>query len=246
VTLASSPLAAPRVLAGTSGFAFAEWKGTFYPPGLPSNRFLTHYAAVLPTVEINASFYRMPTEPMLAGWKAQTSEGFLFAIKAHRRITHIKRLRDVDQEVRWLHERVTALGDRLGPVLFQLPPSFKRDLPLLEQFLVGLPPLPYVAVEFRHASWHEDGTYSVLRKYRAALCIAEDEKSCEPLVHTAPFGYYRLHRLQYTEEQIAGWADHLRAVPDLRPVFCYFTHETGPEAVAYAQRLMGLLAASDR
>ncbi len=235
-------MAPPRVLAGTSGFAFAEWKGGFYPRELPDDRLLSHYAAHLPTVEINVSFYRMPTEAMLEGWKAQTPAGFRFAIKAHRRITHLKRLRDVDQDVRWLHERVSVLGDRLGPVLFQLPPSFRRDLPLLERFLAALPPLPFVAVEFRHATWHDDATYDVLRTYRAALCIAEDETSCEPLVHTAPFGYYRLHRLRYTEAQIAGWAGHVRAAAPLDPVFCYFTHETGPEAVTYARTLMELVA----
>ncbi len=233
---------ADRILAGTSGFAFAEWKGGFYPKELPNDRLLSHYAAHLPTVEINVSFYRTPTVEMLEAWKAQAPAGFRFAIKAHRRITHQKRLRDVDQDVRWLYERVSLLGDQLGPVLFQLPPSFKQDLPLLEQFLVGLPPLPFVAMEFRHKTWHDEATYAILRKYRAALCIAEDEESCEPLVHTAPFGYYRLHRLRYTDEQIAHWAEHLRESADLRPVFCYFTHETGPEAVTYARRLMELVA----
>jgi len=232
----------PRILAGTSGFAFAEWKGGFYPPDLANDRLLSHYAAHLPTVEINVSFYRMPTVEMLEGWQAQTPADFRFALKAHRRITHQKRLRDVDQDVRWLHERVSTLGDRLGPVLFQLPPSFKQDLPLLESFLVALPPLPYVAVEFRHATWHDDATYDLLRKYRAALCIAEDDESGEPLVHTASWGYYRLHRLRYTEEQLLRWAEHLREHADLRPVFCYFTHETGPEAVTYAERLMALVA----
>jgi len=230
----------PQVLAGTSGFAFAEWKGGFYPPELPGDRMLSHYAAHLPTVEINVSFYRMPTEAMLTAWAAQTPGDFRFAIKAHRRITHTKRLRDVDQDVRWLYERVGTLGDRLGPVLFQLPPSLRKDLPLLQQFLASLPPLPYVAVEFRHATWHDDAVYDALRTYRAALCIAEDDDSCAPLVHTAPFGYYRLHRLRYTQAQLAGWAEHLSAAADLRPVFCYFTHETGPEAVAYARRLMEL------
>jgi uncharacterized protein YecE (DUF72 family) len=231
----------PRVLAGTSGFAFAEWKGEFYPPDLPADRLLAYYGEHLPTVEINVSFYRMPTEGMLEAWKAQTPSHFLFALKAHRRITHEKRLRGVDEDVRWLYERVTLLGARLGPVLFQLPPSLRQDLPLLESFLAGLPPLPYVAVEFRHATWHQDATYDLLRRYRAALCIAEDEKSCEPLVHTARFGYYRLHRLKYTEEQLRAWAEHLEGAAEIRPAFCYFTHETGAEAVTYARTLMSLV-----
>jgi uncharacterized protein YecE (DUF72 family) len=227
-----------RVLAGTSGFAFAEWKGGFYPEGLSNDRFLSHYASVLPTVELNVSFYRMPTSSMLAGWAAQTPETFRFAIKAHRRITHQKRLRDVDDDLRWLYERVSELGPRLGPVLFQLPPTLRQDLDLLERFLAALPPLPYTAVEFRHASWHDEATYALLRKYRAAFCIAEDDKSCEPLVHTAPFAYYRLHRLQYTDAQLATWVEHMRAHAELAPVFCYFTHETGTEAVDYAVRLL--------
>ena len=182
----------------------------------------------------------MPTVEMIANWKAQTPEGFRFAIKAHRRITHVKRLHDVDGEVRWLNERVSELEERLGPILFQFPPSFRRDLPLLEQFLAGLPTLPFVAVEFRHPTWHDDAVYDVLRTYRAAFVIAEDDTSSEPRVHTAPFGYYRLHRLRYTNEQIAEWAAHLRESAGLDPVFCYFTHETGTEAITYAHTLMDL------
>ena len=243
----ASPTASPpgrggpsRVLAGTSGFAFAEWKGGFYPEDLPANRMLSHYASRLPTVEINVSFYRMPTAEMIASWTAQTPEEFRFAIKAHRRITHQKRLRGADDELRWLTERIGGLGARLGPVLFQLPPSFRRDVPLLQEFLAGLPPLPFVAVEFRHATWHDDAVYDVLRTHRAAFVIAEDETSSEPRVHTAPFGYYRLHRLRYSDDQIADWAAHLRE-STLDPAFCYFTHETGPEAVTYARTLMDLV-----
>ncbi len=237
------PPAPTRVLAGTSGFGFKEWKGGFYPADLPAERFLSFYATRLPTVEINASFYRMPAAETFEAWKSQTPESFRFTIKAHRSITHMRRLRDVDENVRWLYERVSLLGPRLGPVLFQFPPTFKRDLPLLQQFLAGLPPLPYVALEFRHETWRDDAVYDALRTYRAALCIAEDDDSTDPVVHTASWGYYRLHRLRYAEERLAAWADHLAGAPDLRPVFCYFTHDTGPEAVTYAERLMALVAA---
>jgi uncharacterized protein YecE (DUF72 family) len=229
------------VLAGTSGFAFAEWKPEFYPADLKGDRMLAFYGEHLPTVEINVSFYRMPTSKMLEDWKAQTPPSFRFAIKAHRRITHLKRLRDVDEDVRWLYERVTELGERLGPVLFQLPPSLRCDLALLESFLATLRPFPYVAMEFRHATWHRDAVYDLLRQHRVALCIAEDEKSCEPLVHTAPFGYYRLHRLRYTHAQLETWGEHLRSHAQIRPAFCYFTHETGPEAVMFARTLMDLV-----
>jgi uncharacterized protein YecE (DUF72 family) len=241
MTAQASPDPGSGVLAGTSGFAFAEWKPGFYPADLRGDRMLAFYGEHLPTVEINVSFYRMPTGKMLEDWTAQTPPQFRFAIKAHRRITHVKRLRDVDEDVRWLCERVTELGERLGPVLFQLPPSLRCDLALLESFLATLRPLPYVAMEFRHVTWHQDAVYDLLRRHRVALCIAEDEKSCEPLVHTAPFGYYRLHRLQYTHAQLETWADHLRSHAQIRPAFCYFTHETGPEAVTYARALMDLV-----
>lgn len=230
-----------KSLAGTSGFAFPEWKPRFYPPDLPNDRLLSHYSARLPTVEINVSFYRMPTAATLEAWKSQVPTSFRFAIKAHRRITHTKRLRDVDGEVRWLHERLTILTDALGPVLFQCPPSLRRDDALLEAFLAGLPRFPLVALEFRHASWYQDEVYDLLRQYRAALCIAEDDKSCDPLVHTAPFGYYRLHRMRYDEERLRFWADHVRSAP-VAPAFCYFTHDTGPEATDYALRLMAKMA----
>jgi uncharacterized protein YecE (DUF72 family) len=239
------PGAPRRVLAGTSGFGFKEWKGGFYPADLPAARFLSFYAARLPTVEINASFYRMPAAETFATWKNETPESFRFTVKAHRSITHMKRLRGVDENVRWLYDRVVILGPRLGPVLFQFPPTFKRDLALLQDFLAGLPPLPYVALEFRHATWHDDAVYDTLRTYRAALCIAEDDESGDPRIHTAPWGYYRLHRLQYTDDQIAAWAEHLAGAPDLSPVFCYFTHDTGPEAITYAERLMALASAAD-
>lgn len=236
----SATPAVAGVLAGTSGFAFSEWKPGFYPRDLKADRMLGYYGERLPTVEVNASFYRMPTSKMLADWKAQTPAQFRFAMKAHRMITHIKRLRDVDEQVRWLHDRFTELGDRLGPVLFQLPPSLRGDVGLLEQFLATLRPLPYVAMEFRHPTWFADPVYEVLRRYRAALCTAEDDESCDPVVATAPFAYYRLHRLRYNDAQLAAWAQRLQAQAGNGPVFCYFTHETGPEAVEYAQMLMRL------
>jgi uncharacterized protein YecE (DUF72 family) len=187
----------------------------------------------------------MPTAATLEAWKSQVPGEFRFAIKAHRRITHVKRLRDVDGEVRWLHERLAVLGDALGPALFQCPPSLRRDDSLLEAFLAGLPPFPLVALEFRHASWYQDEVYDLLSRYRAALCIAEDEESRGPLVHTAAFGYYRLHRLHYDDAALRFWADHLHSAA-VAPAFCYFTHDTGPEATDYARRLMAQVAAATR
>lgn len=233
-----------RLLAGTSGFAFPEWRGVFYPPDLPARRFLAYYAGQLPTVEVNASFYRMPSEETLQAWAAQTPEEFRFAFKAHRRITHIKRLRDVETELRWTADRLAVLGRRLGPVLFQCPPSLRCDLPLLEEFLVCLPPFRQVAVEFRHPSWFCEATYTLLRRHRVALCAAEDEESCDPVVWTAAFGYLRLHRLQYTHAELERWAARVRQAPAAE-VFCYFTHDTGPQAVAFARSLMELCTAPE-
>lgn len=235
--MTSSPRPVSRVLAGTSGFAFPEWRGTFYPPKLPPGGMLAHYAAHLPTVELNVSFYRTPSQATVARWAAAVPPSFRFATKAHRRITHEKRLRGAEEELRLLHDRLQGLGPTLGPVLFQLPPFLRYDLPLLEDFLAALPPLPQVAVEFRHPTWFTEGTYDLLRRRGAALVVAEDDQSCDPLVATAGFGYYRLHRLGYTEEQILAWAHRLRASPS-GLAYCYFTHETGPESVAYARRLM--------
>lgn len=231
----------PRVWAGTSGFAFPSWRGAFYPPEVPPDRFLSHYARALPTVEVNATFYRMPSEATLRAWVAQTPPGFRFALKAHRRITHTKRLQDVDAELRWTAERFGALGERLGPVLFQCPPSLRCDLRRLEGFLVALPPLPAVAVEFRHPSWFQDATYDLLRRHRVALCAAEDEESSDPVVWTAAFGYWRLHRLRYDRAALEAWAARARQAP-VRELFCYFTHDSGPEAVGFAQTLMELSA----
>lgn len=234
-------MSGPRVWAGTSGFAFPEWRGAFYPPKLPPDQFLSHYARVLPTVEVNATFYRMPSEATLRAWLAQTPPGFRFALKAHRRITHTKRLEDVDAELRWAAERFGALRDRLGPVLFQCPPSLRCDLGRLEGFLAALPPLPAVAVEFRHPSWFQDATYDLLRRHRVAVCAAEDEESCDPRVWTASFGYWRLHRLRYDRPALEAWAGRAREAP-VRELFCYFTHDSGPEAVEFARTLMELAA----
>lgn len=227
----------PRVLAGTSGFAFPEWRGGFYPEGLSPQRFLSHYVRHLPTVEVNATFYRMPSEATLRSWAAQTPRHFRFAVKAHRRITHVKRLAGVEADLRGMAERLEALGDRLGPVLFQCPPSLRCDLDLLDRFLHALPPLPQVALEFRHPTWFHEETYARLRRHRVALAAAEDDGGGDPVVWTAPFGYLRLHRLRYGPEALEAWARRLRQAP-VAEVFCYFTHDAGPEAVAFARALM--------
>src|SRR5919198_1219205 len=173
----SADMASPalRVHVGTSGYNYAEWKGSFYPTDLPASRMLGYYAERFATVEINATFYRMPTPKTLGGWAATVADGFTFALKAPQRITHFARLRDVDEPVRYFCDTARTLGPKLGPLLFQLPPTFVKDLGRLADLLALLPPGLQVAFEFRHPSWLVDDIYERLRRANAALCIADVE-----------------------------------------------------------------------
>ena len=164
-----------RVRIGTSGFSYKEWKGSFYPEDLPASAMLSFYASRFPTVEINNTFYRMPTASVLSSWAEQVPDGFTFALKASQRITHRARLKDAGDSVEFFFRVATTLGDRLGPVLFQLPPNLKKDLPRLSDFLRLLPAGSRSAFEFRHVSWFEDHVFDALRAAGAALCVAEDE-----------------------------------------------------------------------
>jgi uncharacterized protein YecE (DUF72 family) len=223
-----------RVLAGTSGFSYKEWKGSFYPEDLPAEEMLRFYAARLPAVEINNTFYRMPKAELLAGWAEQVPDGFRFVLKASQRITHHKRLKEVAEEVGYFFRVAATLGDRLGPVLFQLPPNLKKDLPRLSDFLDLLPAATRAAVEFRHASWFEDDVYEALRARGAALCIAEDEELSTPPVATAAWGYLRLRRADYGDAEVLAWADRVRAQP-WDEAYVFFKHEdagTGPRLAA--------------
>ena len=223
-----------RVLAGTSGFSYKEWKGSFYPEDLPAEDMLAYYSARLPAVEINNTFYRMPKPSMLEGWAAQVPAEFRFILKASQRITHRKRLKEAGDEVAYFFQTAATLGERLGPTLFQLPPNLKKDLPRLEAFLEVLPPKAPAAFEFRHASWFEDDVFAALRAKGAALCIAEDEELATPLVATAPWGYLRLRRQDYDDAAVAGWAEKVRAQP-WSEVFVFFKHEdagSGPKLAA--------------
>ena len=223
-----------RVLAGTSGFSYKEWKGSFYPEDLPAEDMLAYYSARLPAVEINNTFYRMPKPSMLEGWAAQVPAEFRFILKASQRITHRKRLKEAGDEVAYFFQTAATLGERLGPTLFQLPPNLKKDLPRLEAFLEVLPPKAPAAFEFRHASWFEDDVFAALRAQGAALCIAEDEELATPLVATAPWGYLRLRRQDYDDAAVAGWAEKVRAQP-WSEAFVFFKHEdagSGPKLAA--------------
>ena len=233
-----------QVLVGTSGFSYKEWKGTFYPEDLPEAGMLRFYAERLPTVEVNNTFYRMPKRDLLEKWAGEVPEGFTFVLKAPRRISHEKRLAgDVADSVSYLFETAGALGAKLGPVFFQLPPFLKKDVARLRDFLALLPPGRPVAFEFRHASWFDDEVYDALRAGGAALCSADtDESGAEgaPLVPTAGWGYLRLRRAEYTDDDLARWAERILGQPWDR-AFVFFKHEDAGKGPALAGRLRARL-----
>ena len=230
-----------RLLVGTSGYSYKEWKGSFYPRDLPASELLAYYATRLPAVEINNTFYRLPRESVLEGWAGATGEAFRFAIKASRRITHFRRLRDVDELLQYLLDTVQVLGDRLGPLLFQLPPNFKRDDQVLGGFLELLPPRCRAAFEFRHDSWFDDEVYALLSGHGNAALVASDRAGGDapPVVATAGFGYLRLRRTDYDAADLEAWAARVRQQP-WDEAFVFFKHEEtagGPDlADRFAER----------
>jgi uncharacterized protein YecE (DUF72 family) len=228
-----------RVHVGTSGYNYEAWRGSFYPEDLPAKKMLSFYAGQFDTVEINYSFYRKPTEKVLQGWAAQVPEGFRFALKAWQRITHQKRLRETDELVSSFADAARALGPRLAPVLYQLPPNLKSDVPLLRDFLHQLPRDLRAAFEFRHETWFAEPTWNTLRDAGAALCIAESEELATPPERTADFGYFRLRRLDYDDAALRKWADVVRAYSG--DVFVYFKHEDEARGPAFAKRFLPLL-----
>jgi len=232
-----------RVWVGTSGYNYPEWKGTFYPADLPATKMLRYYAEHFSTVEINATFYRMPNAKMVGGWAAATPEDFTFVLKAPKRITHDARLRDVDEPLRYFCDTARALGPKLGPLLFQLPPNFKKDLGRVGDLLVLLPPGLRCAFEFRHDSWFADDVYELLRSRNAACCIADTDKATTPVIATADFGYFRLRDEGYSEEHLRGWSQTVKRLGVVwRDAFIYFKHEESGTGPALARRLQALLA----
>jgi uncharacterized protein YecE (DUF72 family) len=231
-----------RLLAGASGYSYKEWKGVFYPQTIKAEAMLAWYSGRLPTVEINNTFYRMPSAAMLENWARATPEGFRFSIKASRRITHIARLKaeTAADSVDYLYRALAALGEKRGPVLFQLPPQMKKDLPRLAAFMQLLPQDHRAAFEFRNPSWFDDEVYDALRAAGAALCLSEREDNAPPpLVETAPWGYVRLRLESYSHEDLQQWGRKL-AQCAWSETFVYFMHE--PTAPAYAQTLMQVAA----
>jgi uncharacterized protein YecE (DUF72 family) len=241
----SSPKAeAPlRLHAGTSGWSYDAWKGPFYPQDLPSREMLAHYAARLPAVEVNNTFYRLPKQAVLEGWAAQVPEGFRFALKASRRITHLKRLREVGEETSYFLAAAAALGSRLGALLFQLPPNLKLDLERFEAFLALLPEGARAAFEFRHPSWSDPAVVERLRARGFALVLADmDDAPTPPFVSTAPWAYLRLRRPGYSAAELASW--HARLVEaQVGEAFVFFKHEDEGAAPRLAADLLALAGA---
>jgi uncharacterized protein YecE (DUF72 family) len=234
-----------RTLVGTSGWSYKEWKGSFYPPKLPQNEMLGFYASRFSTVEVNNSFYRIPSEKVLVGWAEQVPPDFRFVLKASRRITHNSRLADQDGSLEYFLRAVNPLGERLGPTLFQLPPTFKKDAVCLRDFLARLPKRWAAALEFRHASWFDDEVYDLLRSHDAAL-VAVDEDETEgkgaPLVPTASWGYFRLRRTAYDTSALEAWAGRIQRA-EWTDAYVFLKHEDGsprgPGAAEDLKRILG-------
>jgi uncharacterized protein YecE (DUF72 family) len=227
--------------AGTSGFAYAAWKPGFYPAKLPSKQFLKHYATRLNCVEINYTFRRLPSASTLASWVEATPAGFVFAVKANMRITHILRLKNAGEATELFFKMIDPLrtSRRLGPVLFQLPPALKVDVPLLSAYLELLPPGMRYAFEFRHPSWLVEEVYEELRKRNVSLCVAESEKLEVPEVITADFVYYRLRKPEYTEGDVAAIAARSRELLGTgRDLYLMFKHEETPEGALNAETVL--------
>ncbi len=231
-------MTASRLIAGASGYSYKEWQGSFYPEKIKADAMLAFYGERLPTVEINNTFYQMPKSAVLETWSSATPEHFRFAIKASRRITHDARLKpeDAASSVEYLYKNLAVLGPKRGPVLFQLPPFLKKDLPRLEGFLALLPEGHRAAFEFRNASWFDDDVYAALKQAGASLCLSErEDNEPPPLVETAPFGYIRLRLENYSDEDLQRWSERLAAT-GWREIYVYFMHE--PTAPPYAQTLL--------
>ncbi len=231
-----------RFFVGTSGYSYPKWKGSFYPAKLPQKEMLRYYAERFATVEINNTFYQLPEPGALEAWAEQTPARFRFALKAPQTITHRKRLKEVEAQAAQFLSTAEALKKRLGPLLFQLPPNFKKDLPRLAAFLELLEQRTPVAFEFRHASWFDSDVLACLRANRCALCIADtDEVPCREVISTARWGYVRLRRKKYSKRQLAEWVERLRSQP-WNQAYVFFKHEdtgTGPK---FAARFLELAA----
>ena len=222
-----------KIRIGASGFSYKEWLGHFYPEKLPGPEMLAYYAERLPTVEINYTFRRMPKAPMLEGWAKKTPPDFRFALKASQRITHFQRLRGIKEPLDYFIGIAGALGDRLGPVLFQLPPDLARDDALLSDFLGEVRGRVRAAFEFRNRSWFDDRVFEILRTNQAALCIAESEKFSSPIESTASHSYLRLRNETYDDAALKIWATRIRVLAkSADEIYVFFKHESAAPDLA--------------
>jgi len=221
-----------QVWVGTSGYSYTAWKGAFYPEDLSAKKMLSYYSSKLPAVEINNTFYRMPRASVLETWAETVPDGFRFALKASRRITHFKRLKGAEEETEYFVQTATALADRAGVILYQLPPNFKRDDECLKEFVGGLPNPGTSAFEFRHPSWFADPVFDILRERNCALCLAEtDDGDDAPIVETADWSYLRLRKTAYAPAELDTWAGRI-SDSSWERVYAFFKHEdagVGPE-----------------
>jgi uncharacterized protein YecE (DUF72 family) len=227
---------------GTSGYNYPEWRGSFYPEKFAVSKMLPYYAERFPTVEINYTFYRAPNEKILDGWNKATPDRFKLTLKAPRRITHDRRLRDCAEPVRQFLETASSLGPKLGALLFQLPPNLRKDLALFDSFLATFPPRVCAAFEFRHESWLDEEVFARLRARNLALCVADSERLSTPVVLTADYGYFRLRDEGYTAADIDQWGGVIREkMSGCNDVFVYFKHEESGKGPAFAQELRRVL-----
>lgn len=223
---------------GTSGYSYKEWKGTFYPQDLPANEMLRFYGERFRAVEINNTFYRMPKAPMLEAWATCVPADFKFILKAPQQITHRQRLKDAGDSLAYLLKVASSLNERLGPLLFQLPPYLKKDLPRLREFLSLLPDHCRAAFEFRHESWFDSEIFDLLRAHQAALCVAEADNDLEtPFVSTTDWGYLRLRRPDYGDAELKAWVERLGK---WRAAFVFFKHEDEGKGPLMAKRFIEL------
>lgn len=237
-----------RMHIGTSGWHYAHWRGNFYPPELPTSRWLEYYAGVFGTVEVNNSFYQLPSEDTFRMWHATTPPGFTFAVKASRYITHMKKLTDPQTSTARFFERVDLLADKLGPILFQLPPHWGPNPERLDSFLTALPVEHRYAFEFRDPSWLIPPVYEVLARHHASLCIYNFNRLTSPINRTADFAYLRLHgpggpyQGKYSPDELANWANEMKPWAEQgSDVYCYFDNDTAGYAPQNARELEGIL-----
>lgn len=234
-----------KLWVGTSGYNYPEWKGSFYPEKLPATKMLPYYAERLNTVEINYTYYRMPNAKLLEGWSKATPAQFKLTLKAPKRITHIARLKDCAESLRYFTDTAVRLGPKLGALLFQLPPTFKKDLERFDAFLNDLPENIVAAFEFRHGSWLDEEVYARLRARNLALCVADSENFWTPLTITADYAYCRLRDEGYSAADIARWAHDIReATRTCSDVYIYFKHEEAGKGPQFARQFLDAFASA--